>query len=77
MLELSRALSLDFVNSCTHDPKVGGSNPPPRNQRQGKKEALLTAASAAFYFANFRAGRSAICTTLLLAERSDSIMASP
>src|SRR4029077_4094935 len=26
---LRRALSLDSVGGCTHNPKVGGSNPPP------------------------------------------------
>jgi hypothetical protein len=26
---LRRALSLDSVDGCTHNPKVGGSNPPP------------------------------------------------
>jgi len=28
----SRTSPLNFVNSCTHNPKVGGSNPAPRNQ---------------------------------------------
>jgi hypothetical protein len=26
---LRRAMSLDSVDGCTHNPKVGGSNPPP------------------------------------------------
>jgi hypothetical protein len=66
-----------------------GTNPPPRNQRnhwvtskatfsrRGKKGHQTAASAAFFYFAAFRAGRSAICTTLLFAARFDSIMASP
>jgi hypothetical protein len=77
-----------LVARWAHNPKVGGSNPPPAtNAIIGLQAKLLFPAGAKrgiqgcfgglFHFASFRAGRSAICTTLLLAVRFDSIMASP
>ena len=71
-----------------HNPKVGGSNPPPAtNLILGLQAKLLFVAGAKrgirgcfgglFHFTALSAGRSAICTTLLLAARFDSIMASP
>jgi len=60
--------------------QVGGSNPPPRNQRhhrvtkqscsflQGQKGAIYGCFGGPFFILlPFSAGRSAICTTLLLA----------
>jgi hypothetical protein len=41
------------------------------------KEGIEGCFGGLFYFASFKAGRSATCTTLLLAARFDSIMASP
>ena len=95
---LRRVSPLDFVNSSTHNPKVGGSNPPPATNlfiglqatdiftegaKRGIKAAPLRNAinkgcfGGFFHFAFLTSGRSTICTTLLLASRFDSIMASP
>jgi hypothetical protein len=76
------------VDRLAHNPKVGGSNPPPAtNFFIGLQAGLLFPAGAKrgnhgcfgghFHFAALSAGRSAICTTLLLASRFDSIMESP
>src|ERR1022692_3180367 len=74
-----------LIARWAHNPKVGGSNPPPAtNSIIGLQAKLLLPAGAKmsnpgclFHFAALSAGRSAICTTLLLAARFDSIMASP
>ncbi len=76
--------------SCrpTHNPKVGGSNPPPATKffiglqaklllPAGTKRGIIGCFGGLFHFASRSAGRSTICTTLLLAARFDSIMASP
>src|ERR1700687_574645 len=71
-----------------HNPKVGGSNPPPATNSiiglqakllfpAGAKRGIIGCFGGLFHLASLSAGRSAICTTLLLAARFDSIMASP
>jgi hypothetical protein len=85
---LRRALSLDSVDGCTHNPKVGGSNPPPATKLFiGLQAKLLFPAGAKkvnsgcfgglFQFASRSDGPRTIRTTLLLAARFDSIKASP
>ena len=74
-----------LVARWAHNPKVGGSNPPPATnfliglQAVGNstKGAKRGASAALFHFATFNSGRSTICTTLLLATRLVSIMAFP
>src|SRR5260370_10734675 len=72
-----------FSRATPHNPKVGGSNPPPAtNLIIGLQAKLLFPARAKrgthgcygglFHFASLSAGRRAICTTLLLAARFDS-----
>src|SRR5204863_6974752 len=71
-----------LVARWAHNPKVGGSNPPPAtNAIIGLQARLLLPARAKrgtigcfgslFHFASRSAGRSTICTTLLLAARFD------
>jgi hypothetical protein len=86
------------VDRLAHNPKVGGSNPPPATKlfiglrasdvftagaKKGNKPASAvkgdktTASGSSFHFAFLTSCLSAICTTLLLASRFDSIMALP
>src|SRR5579862_2065195 len=74
-----------LVARWAHNPKVGGSNPPPAtnaiiglpvkstSSRRGRKGRF----GGPFYFAAFNSGRSTICTTLLLASRLVVISALP
>ncbi len=46
---LRRASPLDFVNSSTHNPKVGGSNPPPATKQAPDYNAFRRRRKAFFF----------------------------